>query len=305
MTTSMAVALGPGRDHEELKVVTPLGIQFRDHGTLRFVTDGLFVAALSTTRPRSFHPAVRSPSGVFGFHGLPALRPIEFPSGDTSIEEEDLLIMVRDFPDYYLPEVFRVTVSKEGVTTSASPPAVSSNGRVITAYLFPAPTRPTPTGIAAVRADLWDIDNQRAAAHAIMKVTIEGAKFFGISDQNGQVLVTFPLPLHERLTLGSPPGSVPNGSLPQTWPITVQVFHQRTPLDPALKDVSLPDPWDGRPSLKTIFSQHELQQISLIHPDDGSAGELSWQGDFTSGAELVLKTHRKNRLWISAGSSPP
>jgi hypothetical protein len=170
------------------------------------------------------------------------------------------------------------------------------------AYLFSAPTRGTAPGISVVRADIWDRDNDRAAAFAAVQLSIHsqsGAETWtGIADDQGRVQLQFPSPLLQSLSLGSPPGSSQGAPSSVTWPISVKVLYEPSQLRFPL--AGLPDepwPWNVTPSLKSIL---DAQSPASIWQNESGPPVGEWTGEITYGRPLVLRTSTNDP---TAGSS--
>lgn len=312
MPTAACPVAGPGRPLEWLSVFTPLGIQFWDAASDLPVSDGLLVVAQPVDGDYPPVPARRTPSGVYAFQGLPHLRAVEFPRDDAVAsppESFNYLVTVEDRLERFLPTAFGVNLPLGYRGLFLSVPLSSLPGGSGRAYLFSAPTRPVPPGMAAIRADLWDHERQIPAAHAALQVELVGVAWTGIASDRGAVLLVLPYPIVERLRLGSPPGAGPSGFAGQTWPVLVNVRYEPGKLTYPLS--TKPDvawPWTVTPSLKSILDGQGAASIwfSATQPP-----VFQWTTDLTFGVELVLRTslaspgREASSLWISQGASPP
>ena len=126
------------------RIVTPLGIRFRDVALDQPISQGLvvlFKARQLEDRPRA---VAANPSGVFGFHALPQLHDLEYPRDPqvvTAAPSFPFVVMVADRVSRFLPVVFGVDLP---LGASLSPPAYDRDpdpAPVLDAYLFSAPTR--------------------------------------------------------------------------------------------------------------------------------------------------------------------
>ena len=308
-------ALDPSvRVLERVRAFTPLGIRFWDAAFDVPVTAELRVFAWLRG---SAHPpvaAVRTPSGVYAFHALPGGRSQEHPAADEEHPEwagppRELVIAVDDPRGWFLPTAFSVTLplGYRGVFPSAgaSPPAGAVAGR---AYLFPAPSRPVPVNAGAVRADLWDAENERPAAWAVLRATVEGRTHTAVADERGRALLLFPLPSVDRLRLGSPPGSGQGAPTEARWPVTVEARYEPAALRfPFAGRGDLPPEWAARPSLKSVLDGQASATVTA-EADAGPAAD--WTSELAYGEELVLRTRGPGaaplpHLWITAGASSP
>jgi hypothetical protein len=306
------------RPVETVRVFTPLGIRFWDLVLDVPIDAGLVV----TARPRDgdYAPvqAFRTNSGVYAFQGLPGLRAIEYPAADPSAVASPpasspptplpFIITVEDQLGRYLPELFSVDLPLpfRGIfppPAPGSPP--EAGGR---AYLFSAPARPAPPGVAVVRADLQDHETGGPAAFAVLQVQASSTGI-GIADQRGSVVVMFPFPVVERLRLGSPPGAGQGDVSGYTLPLTATVQYRPEALTyPLAGRQGVPDRWRSLPSVKSIL---DGQTPGTLWLTDAGPPSPSMDGNLRFGQELVLATASSSppltfsSLSISRGSSPP
>jgi hypothetical protein len=272
--TGMAV-----RVFEHKRIVGTLGVRFWDFATDQPVDDGLEVTAHAVSDHSSFHgrkpvTALRTPSGVYGFHCLPGLHSVEYPedaSGTASGAAPgpfDFVITVKDNRGWFLPMLFKLTLPLDPSAPFArpdlsSPPGLSSPPSTRPrAYLFSAPTRPPVAGMAAIRADLRKKGTEEPAAHAKMTVEIAGgAKSTGIADERGRVLVPVPYPQLERLGMGSPPGTGQGRMSDQRWPVKISVGWDPSKLERPLANHPQSLSFRNRPSIKSIYQKQGAAQI--------------------------------------------
>ncbi len=302
----VGVTLGEGLPWQQLRIVTPLGIRFRDIALDAPITAGLVVFAKA--KPFDGGP-VRlnaNPSGVFGFHALPLLHDFEYPSEFAPPPASPpsgfpFVVMAADPVGRFLPVVFGLDVPS---ALPPSPPLFDADpdpAPVLDAYLFTAPTRAVTCGFAAVRADLWDRDAWEPAAHALARVTVGDRSLFGTADERGRLLIVLPYPLLEQLRLGSPPGSGQQPPYEHSWPVSLEVWYRAgLPRPFGAVDV-LPTPWTVLPGLKGIL---EGQDPASIWPSIAGPAVPAWTGTLTYDHELVIRTQGVSELWISPGASP-
>lgn len=298
------------RELERDRTFTPLGIRFWDAALDLPVADTLAVYAWPAGTGHTPVRAVRSPGGVYAFHALPGQRAAEKPADDEEHPEtlgtpREYAIAVDDATGRYQPAAFSVTLPLGyrgeflSASDTASPPR--PGGR---AYLFSAPTRQVPPGLAAIRADLVDADTQEPAAWAVLTTTVGGVTRTAVADERGRALVLVPFPTPERLRQGSPPA----GAVTATWPVSLAVRWEPAALRfpfPAREGIH--PAWAARPSLKSILDE---QRAALVWTDEGQAPAAEWTDTLVHGQELVLRTTlaggaRAPTVWISAGASPP
>ena len=301
------VVLAEGVPWPLLRIVTPLGIRFRDIALEAPITHGL----VTFVKPRwSLQPPSRvgtNASGVFGFHSLHGLHDFEYPrqldpAFTSPPEARPFVVMVADPLGRFLPAIFGIDLPLVG---PASPPTIDLDpdpAPVLDAFLFTAPTRAVTCEFAAIRADLWDLDRQAPAAHARVRVTVGNRSRLGVADERGRLLVLIPSPLLERLRLGSPPGLGQDPPSSHTFPVTFDVWHRPDLPRPFDSPEALPEPWRVLPGLKGIL---EHPDRALIWPSPVGPPVLTWTGTWTHGRELIVRTTTQSELWISRGTSPP
>jgi hypothetical protein len=307
MSVPVGVVIAERLEAAPSRIVTPLGIRFRDVALDRPITDGLVVLARSKQLDAPPRRLVPNPSGVFGFHELPLLHAFEYPAPDGSSSAPvpgsfSYVVMVADTLGRFLPVVFSVDLPLAGLT---SPPVFDLDpdpAPVLDAYLFSAPTRAVTAGFAAVRADLWDEDADAPASHALVRATLGGRSILGLADEQGRVLILMPYPVLARLRLGSPPGTGQRPPSEQSFPLSIEISYQPDLPRPFGAAAVLPAPWDAMPGLKGIL---ESQGPVWIWPTLAGPAVTVWTGDVTYDRELVVFTGTTSRLSISRGASPP
>lgn len=296
---------------ERDRTFTPLGIRFWDAALDRPVAEPLTAHAWLRGSALPAVRAARSPSGVYSFHGLPGQASAERASPAQDRPEQagpprEYAIAVDDPAGQYLPAAFSVTLplgyrgeflSPVG-GVAASPPETA--GR---AYLFSAPGRRVPPGMAAIRADVADAAGA-PAAWAVLTATVAGETRTGIADARGRAVVMIPFPTPERLRQGSPP--VDGGTA--SWPVTLRARWQPAALrHPFPVRDGLNPAWAGWPSLKSVLDE---QGPAAVWTDEDGPSAAEWTDTLVHGRELVLRTTlaggaRASTLWIAAGASPP
>lgn len=302
---------GPMRIHDRTRVFTTLGLRFWDAAF-----DVPIHAALDVHvwLPGSAFPprrAVRSPGGVYSFHGLPGRAEAEYPGQHERPEdlgpELEYVVLVDDPAGRFLPVAFSVTLPLRYRGEFLSDSAGSEPGEAGRAYLFPASSRPVPPGAVAIRADLEDGNTGEPAAWAVIRATVEDREVSGLADDRGRVLLLAATPAVDRLGLGSPPGSGQGPVGATTWTVGLRVDYQPDALRYPLADSGLPAPWAERPSLKSILAEQGPAQVTLVDGEDPVAG---WTAELGFGEPLVLRTHDADgapqpSVRIHAGASTP
>lgn len=226
---------------ETLTIRTLLGYRFLDAATDRPVSGRLRVTARSSGGGRAVE-AYRTASGAYAFGLLPGLRAYSYPGDETPPAPRELWVEIVDLEGRFLPVSHRVTVPRD----AGSPPGGSA---LVEFYLFSAPSRPVPPGVAVVRADLVEPLAGPApapAAHAVVEVEVGGATHFGVADAAGRAVVFLPYPAVSVTLSGSPPsGESSLGS--QVWDATVRVRYE-----PGARRTR---PGSDVPELASLFAQ--------------------------------------------------
>jgi len=310
MATGINFATGPGRPLDTLRIFTALGIRFWDLLLNVPIGDGLQVQARLEGSSGNPLDARQLPSGVYAFFGLPGLRAAEYPADPPDFGPPrtfNYIVTVADLLGRFLPAVLVYSLDQAGRVLAGGIPDPGRDPRV--AYLFSAPSRTAPPGIAAVRADLLDKDTGQPAAWAVLRLQVAGQPeaWTGVADDRGRALILFPYPLVDRLTLGSPPGSGQGSITEQNWPVSVQARYGPANLRFSLDGVpGLAYPWSVTPNLKSIL---EDQPPARIWTED-SQSTFSADATLVFGQELVLRTRLSDpallssTLSISGGTSP-
>jgi hypothetical protein len=258
-----------------------LGVRFWDRVTGRVVSDGLEV--VETAHGIRLLP---NRGGVFALHELPGLRASEFGAGDDAFWASPPVaatigFTVVDTSAHFLPFAFTAEVPVRGLFVDdcglppGSPPDVGS------VPLFSAPARTAPAGIAAVRADLWDLDADAPAAWAVLEVTANGDVYRGVADMRGSVVVLLPYPEPPWHGSSPPPGS--KSLSQQQWPLDVTVRYS-PPTSPPFSDV---------PDLCAVLTQAPGTLLDSDSPQTALGSQ-----SLTFGSELVLRSHGRSVLHV-------
>lgn len=217
---------------------TPLGLRFWDAVTDTQIREGLTVRARPAAGGRVTF-AHRTLSGVYAFHGLPGMHDLEYPRGDSDASPSvarPFEVTVTDDSGRFLPTRFAVDLPHAGLYAVATSPPGAAAGF----YLFSAPARTVPPGVAVLRAQLVDATEDAPAAHAVVEVTILGQRWFGIADERGVVAVLVPYPPFAGTLAASPPaGSTGVPLSAQAWEVAVAVRYDALRLAPDTGDVPL------------------------------------------------------------------
>jgi hypothetical protein len=266
-----------------------LGVRFWDRVTGRPVSDRLEVVE-TTSGAR----AVPNRSGVFVLHDLPGMRASEFGAGDDAFWASPPAISTIGFTvvdrlGQFLPFAFTADVPFRGLFAedcglAASPPDAIVGG----VPLFSAPSRIVPAGIAAVRAELWDVEAHAPAAWAVLEVSAgAGPVHRGVADAGGRTVVLLPYPEPPWHSSSPPPGS--RALSEQTWPLTLAVRYA-----PAHGSPPLPDPAsDVVPDLCSVLTQPTGTLLAADSPSTVLGPQI-----LTFGRELVLRTSDQSVLHV-------
>ncbi len=222
--------------------IAPLGMRFWDMLEGRVVSDGLSVTAYPMGQNTRCTQAFTNRSGVYIFRNLPGLRDFErgagaeqFLSGtpDAAIQgpPRRFTIEVVDTFGRFLPFALSVMVPFRGLYTwtceqTASPPEVAET----LVPLFSAPTRSVGSGLAVIRATLWDSVANLPAAWAVLEASIAGRRVArGFADSDGQVALFFasPAPTGPAFDPSGPPlaGGTNTTLSEQTWVVQLQSYY--------------------------------------------------------------------------------
>lgn len=269
---------------ERVSVRTPLGLRFWDPVTDRPVSSGLEVTAARADRSGPVSRAVMTTSGFFAFHHLAGLREWERPEFASLPESPegfiDYEITVNATSGVFLPMRFRVTAPRTRVfpDPDASPPESPAPG----VYLLSSPKRLVDSSTARIRADVFDVVNDRPAAHALVEVSIATQLWYGMADRAGRAAVYFPYPSPEMMEGSSPP--LAPALAMQTWPVTVRVFYSSFTDAGAVAD------------LDAVRAQPEAVIADAATSPPASPSVLSEHLEFRR--ELVLRTGEASTLDI-------
>lgn len=288
---------------ERVRVVAPLGLRFWDPAFNQQVTDGLDVVALGEQGGEPRLAAYRTHSGIYAFRGLPGLHSAEYPQDEALPASPPLcrrfLIEITDRLGRFLPTRFRVTAPFSGVFPtglSTGSPAQGTPGL----FLFSAPTRIVPPGMAVIRAQLAEAPAHgppRPAAHAVLEIYRAGSLLqLGIADPQGSVAVCLPYPTFVDSSLsGAGSSSPPARPVRQSWELSVRVrFEPRV----------LPRSPGAIPELRGILRQAPALFLLSSHETlDPPTLELA--AELVFGQELVLRMGADARLFLRPSSTSP
>lgn len=295
----MIASTPPGAEPVERDAVfTPLGIRFWDPASNAPAGDGLDVRAWPEGSPSLERVSFRTRSGLHSFRDLPGLHGVEHPGGEGTADGSPFLrrfvVQAIDPNGRFLPAVFVVELPLGYRGPYLSTPGTSPPGGAPPGFfLFSAPTRPVPSGFAAVRVCLEDLASGEPAAYSVAEVEIDGRSWYGIADGRGRlvVLVPYPVVLHPFGT--SPPAGPAVPLEEQRWPFRLRIRYQ-----PAVVEAT---PGAVAPLLRSIFAQGPA---SLWASESGSPStELS--GEIAYGSDWIGRTDDGPVLLVGpSGGSP-
>ncbi len=237
------------------------------------VGSGLEVTAFAEGEEARRVQAFRSRSGIYAFDALPNFS-----------EQHPLVVEVHDREGRFLPAALPLSsLPEDGLfppNASADPPNGSADGIGPSGFhLFSAPTRGTPPGFAALRADLTDDgDEKKPASHGVAVVKpSRGGKWFGVADEEGRVAVVFPWPPF--------PDSLSGGLGGLQWDLDLEVRYEPQSLAPI--------PGARLPGYKDIFRQSNAQIVNGT-----GSGSTTWAVTLPYGEPLVLRTQGRSDVLV-------
>ena len=262
-----------------------LGVRPWDGTTGIAVTEGLVLIEVETGAR-----AVPNRSGVFAFHDLPGMRASSFGAGDAGFwasppAHRRLVLELSDERRRYLRMRFDADAPLRGLLRESAGPASPPDLDVPGVPLFSAPGRTVPGGLAAVRADLWDLHADAPAAWAVLEVTAApGTTARGVADADGRVLVPLAYPEPPWQTGSPPPTAVPLSD--QSWTLDLAVRYDPAAVAPAS---------GAAPDLPSVLSQPPATALADLSP---SAALTS--ATLTFGQPLTLRTPGHSVLHVTA-----
>ena len=302
----MISQLPPHRKLERLSITCPLGVRFQDIATGSMVAEGLRVAAFASANPERRVPVGETRSGVYALHGLPLLRDFEYSDDDesrwTNVAPIQFTMQVTDPLGRYLPLQFTVEAPSRVLDAAAGSPRGSG---IRTVPLFSAPSRLLPGGFAAVRTELYELDEDspsprdRAASWAVAEVEAgngpRSITMRGMADRQGRVTIVLPYPEAENVSPGSPPSNGPFLLSEQTWAVSFRAWHLFESETREFADLD---------RLVPLFERAPDEVWDFDSPLASFTG-----AELTFGRELVLPVRtegdlRPRKLYITPAGSP-
>lgn len=302
---------------ERLTLVAPLGLSFHDAATGERIGGGLTVTIYPANNSAQRVAAFANRSGIYVLHHAPGLRALEQGAGDEAFWKnlpptQTFVVEVRDTERRFQPFRFEAALpAPRGLFNWVSPfepsPPAEGNSSI---PLYSAPARAPRSGMAVVRADLWDAQANAPAAWAIVEARLDGQLHArGLSDERGRVALIFPYPKPTDSPLASPIASPPvNKNVPlleQTWELTLNAGYAPADDDAARNPSPLPD-------LRATLDQLNAPPARLW-ADFAGQEELAGV-TLKYGRELILKSQDsftvsppapQSVLFITPAGSPP
>jgi hypothetical protein len=220
---------------EELTLVTPLGVKFRDESTATPVAGDLVVTLHPDGAADRKTRGVINRSGIFVFRNLPGMRDIEHGAGNGAFwaaqsPQFDFVLEVTDRAARFLPYSLALQLPGRRLLTL---PAVSPFEPTDALPLFSAPSRDAVEAMAVIRMELVDAVSHEPAAWALVEARTETTTIRGLADERGRVMLALPWP-PPHVVLGSLPSADP------AWSVDLTIRYARrapVPTRPDLEDV--------------------------------------------------------------------
>ena len=269
------------------------GARFWDVAAGVHVQDGLLVQARS--KRGQVVDAVQNRSGVWHFPRIPGIN--SFDVGQALLDGTSLakfsrsvLVRVVDSARRFQTIEFEAAVPVEaGLFDWPHSPITTDDGSPLgtgPVPLFSRSSRPAPSGHLSIRAELWDVDANRAAAWALLEVSVAGPwgplRFFGLADEGGAATVFLPVPF-------VPVDGVRMPAAARSWEVGVRVAYA-----PSVVEAPL-GPSDGvaePPRFDAILAQYHAPdaQIFVSRSPDVVLASSPWREPLRLIEPLILRT---------------
>jgi hypothetical protein len=236
---------------ERLTRVTPFGIRFWDDATGAVVADGLRVEVYPTGEPERRTAAVANRVGTFVAARLGGPRDprFEFGAGDdafwSAVRARPYTVEVTDRSGRFVPFLVEHPLPTRGHVVPLCLPQSPPETPVLPLYSMTS--RPVPSGMAVIRAELRHQVSVSAtrtgfepAAWAVLEARVAGQPpAYGIADRGGRaaIVLPYPEPVTSPARPASPPDSNQRALVNQKWKVSLDVFfHPEAPI-PDLPDL--------------------------------------------------------------------
>ena len=325
---------------ERLTLNAPLGVRFWDTALGTYVRGRLRVSVYPEGDPLRATEAVANRSGTYVLHHAAGLGDFEMGLLGTEFTEtiparSPFIVEVRDFEGRFLPVAFEAELPFKGLfrrsfAASASPLEPPDDFSI---PLYSSISRSAPSGLAFLRAELYETAAAESDEGALMKpaawavleayATGAGAGLLGrgIADEEGRVMLVFAYPPPRSSgssSAGSAPGPFTAGLpfLDQQWPIELRAYYDGqgdvlSPPSPASPLASTGARGRGLPYLSRLLDQspaalfldqaqtEPLTQVTLMY------GPRVYAPPAGSAADSPLNEIPLSILFITPAGSPP
>jgi hypothetical protein len=212
------------------------------------------------------------------------------------LPSKSLIIEVVDVERRFIPFYLTVTLPVKGIYTWVSPLDSSPGRQQNSVPLYSSTTRLPLTGMAVIRAELFDFSRHRPAPWVLLEVVRNGQLIArGIADEKGRIALYFEYPPPRYSWLSSPPDSpLVGGGRPmfsQSWDLQLNAYY--SPASPL-------EPGEDLPDLQTVFSQGKgslWEDAAMTRPFT----EVSLQ----YGHELILRSNEASLLSPASSKALP
>lgn len=188
------MTLAAPRQLEKIAHTVAFGIRFWDPVSSSQIVEGLSVKVYPASQPDRCTWAIPSRSGVFVVRRL---GPIGGFESSTAPTPRRFTVEVSDALNRFVPFEMNQTLTTAGRLLSIDEDREEPGG----ISLFSLATRAVPSGMAVVRAELFDPTRDQPAAGAVLELTgTDGTKVLGLADQTGRAAIIFPWPEPPMLT---------------------------------------------------------------------------------------------------------
>lgn len=288
------------REMEKCSHTSPLGLRFRDAVSGEFVSAGLNVTAYSAANPTKRRLLYPSRSGTFVLQNVPELRDFEYRRPpkvwEAPLPDNKLIIEVVDLERRFIPFQLTVMLPVKGIYTWVSPLDSSPGKQQSSVPLYSSVTRQSLTGMAVIRAEMFDLSSRRPAPWVLLEALYNGQLIArGIADEKGRITLYFEYPAPRYTWLSSPPDSpLVGGGRPmfsQSWDLQLNAYY--SPASPPKPDEDLPD-------LQSVFSQSKARLW-----EDAAMTRPLTQVSLQYGRELILRSNEVSPLLPASSNALP
>jgi len=162
----------------------PLAIRFWDPVLNAPVGDGLTASVRLANGQGAVVAGAGGPAGLYRFPGMPGWQRL-LAAGP------DCLLTVTDARGRFLPLLLRLPGPLPAQLEAEEPESPDAPRRLL---LCSAPARPVPTGMVALRGQLWDHAADAPAAYAAVAASDGSRSYAGAADERGCLALILPVP---------------------------------------------------------------------------------------------------------------